>query len=92
MIKDRVKYTPLGFSYVEVTIDEIKNWGGLGICNSCGQFHDKMNLCFVLTDTYCDKCFNEIQERMNDYSKEDIEFDLGVQKDRDIPWYERLLK
>ena len=92
MIKDRIKHTPHGFSYVEVTIDEIRNWGGLGICNGCGKFHDKMNLCFVLTATYCDKCFNEIQERMDGCSQEDIEADLEFQNDRDIKWYEYHLK
>ena len=87
-----IKYTPQGFSYVEVTLEEVQKWGGFGICNGCGEFHDKMNLCFVLNDTYCDECFNDLQERMKTYSKEDIEYDLEYQKDRDIKWYEYHLK
>ena len=85
---DKLKYTPQGFSYVDVTLDEIIKWGGFGICNSCGKGPFKnMKLVFVLTDTYCEKCFCRFLENSKNMSKEDIEYDLNLQKDNDIKWY-----
>ena len=84
---NKVKYTPQGFSYVDVTVYECLRWGGLGVCNSCGQIHQELKLVYVLTDTYCNKCFEKWVERSKNYSKSDIEYDLRVQKDRDIKWY-----
>ena len=83
-----VKYTPQGFSYVDVGIFEVINWGGAGICNYCGigPFSD-LKLVWVLGDTYCTQCFNEWLERAKNYSKKDIEEDLELQKDNDIRWY-----
>lgn len=68
-----IKYTPQGFSYVDVGIFEVINWGGIGICNSCGEgpFRN-LKLVWVLGDTYCEKCFNEWLERAKRYSKNDI--------------------
>lgn len=87
-----IKYTPQGFSYVDVGIFEVINWGGYGICNSCGKgpFRN-LKLVWILTDTYCDKCFNEWLERAKNYSKKHIEEDLELQKDNDIRWYKALL-
>lgn len=87
-MNQKIKYTSQGFSYVDVELDDIIKWGGLGICNSCnvGPF-SKMKLVYVLTDTYCEKCFNKWQERAKNYSKEDIEYDLSVQKNNDEKWY-----
>lgn len=86
-MKSKVKYTPQGFSYVDVTLADCIRWGGLGICNSCGKVCNELKLVFVLTDTYCNDCFNKWQERAKYYTKEDIEHDLNVQKGRDILWY-----
>lgn len=91
-MKKEVKYTPQGFSYVDITLKECINWGGCGICNSCGTIANDLKLVYVLGDTYCEKCFNEWLERAKNYSEEDIKHDLNVQKDRDIAWYEYLLK
>jgi len=85
---DKIKYTQQGFSYVDVGIFEIINWGGAGICDGCGEGpFRKMKLIWVLHDTYCEKCFNEWLERCKSYSKEDINYDLDLQKDNDIKWY-----
>lgn len=83
-----IKYTPQGFSYVDVGIFEVINWAGIGICNSCGEgpFRN-LKLVWVLGDTYCEKCFNEWLERAKHYSKNDIAEDLTLQKGNDIRWY-----
>lgn len=83
-----IKYTPQGFSYVDITIDDCLKWGGLGICNGCnkGPFSE-MKLVWVLNDTYCEKCFNNWLERAKKYDTEDIEEDLAMQKGRDMAWY-----
>ena len=91
-MKDRIKYTPQGFSYVDVTLQECINWGGYGICNSCGKISNDLKLVYVLTDTYCENCFNDFLERAKFFTKEDIEYELNVQKNNDIKWYEYHLK
>ena len=84
-----IKYTPQGFSYVDVTIGDCLKWGGLGICDGCGKgpFRE-LKLIWVLHDTYCEKCFNEWLERAKKYTKEDIEEDLYLQKDNHLKWYQ----
>lgn len=92
-MKHTIKYTPQGFSYVDITLEDCLNWGGLGICNGCGKGpFEKLKLIYVLGDTYCEKCFNNWLERAKTYSKQDIEYDLNVQQGRDIKWYEYHLK
>lgn len=87
-MKNKIKYTPEGFSYVDVSLEDCLKWGGLGICDGCGKGpHLKLKLIWVLHDTYCEKCFNKFLERSKHISKEDIEYDLNVQKDNDIKWY-----
>ena len=84
----RIQHTPQGFSYVDVNLLEIINWGGIGICNSCGKGPFlEMKLVYVLTDTYCKDCFDKWLERLAKIPKEDIKYDLKVQKDNDIKWY-----
>lgn len=85
----QIKYTPQGFSYIDVNLYDVVRWGGAGICNGCNSGPNKyMKLIFVLGDTYCESCFNDWLERSKNYSKEDIESDLEFQKDRDKKWYE----
>lgn len=87
-MEKEIKYTPQGFSYVDVNLFEIAKWGGIGICNSCGKGpFMEMKLVYVLTDTYCEDCFNAWLKRSAKMSKEDIDYDLKVQKDNDIRWY-----
>lgn len=86
---DKIKHTLQGFSYVDVNLNEVKKWGGLGICDGCGKGpYSNMKLVWVLHDTYCSECFNEWLERCKSYFKEDIEYDLELQKDNDIKWYQ----
>jgi hypothetical protein len=46
-----------------------------------------MYLCFGLGDVYCESCFKSIEKRMSTYSKEDIEFDLALQRRSSEDWY-----
>lgn len=32
-MENKIKYTPQGFSYVDVNLLEVIAWGGIGICN-----------------------------------------------------------
>lgn len=89
-MENKIKYTPQGFSYVDVNLLEVIAWGGIGICNSCGHGPFRhMKLIYVLGDTYCDKCFEHFLERSKNMSKPDIEYDLSLQKGNDINWYKR---
>ena len=88
MKENKIKYTPQGFSYVDVSLLEILNWGGLGVCTGCGKYPFKeMKLIYVLTDTMCNNCFYAWLERCKKMSKEDIEYDLNIQKHFHIEWY-----
>lgn len=88
-IEDRVKYTERGFSYVEVTPQENMSWGGMCVCNSCNeQFtEENMYLSFVLADTYCKKCWENILKRQKTYSQEDVDYDLALQNRNHLDWY-----
>lgn len=92
-IKDRILKTEVGYNYIKVTPKEVFNWGGACICNSCNkQFAEDMYLVYSLTDTYCDKCFNEWVERTKKMSNEDIEYDLKKQENYSYKWYKNLLE
>ena len=86
---NRIKTTERGFNYVEVTPVENLNWGGMCVCNGCGKtiFDKPMKLVFVLTDTYCDDCFNKWVERSKTYSREDVDYDLKKQNEMSERWY-----
>ncbi len=85
---EKVKYTPQGFSYVDVDLYDVTKWGGIGICDGCGKGpFFKMKLVYVLGDTYCENCFNQWLERCKKYSKEDIAYDLTIQEGNDKKWY-----
>lgn len=87
-VEDRIEYTPRGFSYIEVTPSEIFRWGGLCICNGCGKRKlENMNLCFVLTDTYCKECWDGILKRQQRFSQEDVDYDLKIQEENALNWY-----
>ncbi len=86
-MENKIKYTPQGFSYVDVTLMDCISWGGLGICNSCGKVCKNLKLVWVLADTYCDDCFNDFLKRSAKSSAQDIEHDLNLQREQDIKWY-----
>lgn len=87
-MKLKIKHTPQGYSYIDVTLANIQNWGGPGICNGCnkGPFK-KMKLIWALHDTYCEDCFNKWLKELKNMSKSDIREDLQLQKYVDKEWY-----
>ncbi len=87
-MKRKIQYTPKGYSYVDVTLEECLNWGGLGICSMCDEVHEELKLIWAIGDTYCNKCFNEWLKRQKMYSQNDIEYDLRLQKQNDKRYYE----
>lgn len=89
-IMSRLKVTKEEFNYIEVTPEEILLWGGICICNHCGKqfLNENMYLVFVLTDTYCKHCFEEWKNRDKGLTKDDIEFDLRLQREMSLKWYD----
>ena len=87
--ESRIMTDETGYNYVRVTPEEVRRWGGFNICNGCnGQFlEEDMNLVFACTDTYCDKCFNEMREIWKSFSKEDIDYDMHIQNKNSLDWY-----
>ena len=87
--ESRIVVHPTGYNYVRVTPTEVMNWGGLCICNHCNEVftNQDMNLCWSLTDTYCDKCFKRIADSWYNLPKEDIAQDLVLQKQMSLEWY-----
>ncbi len=60
----RIKYTEKGYSYIECNVEECLQWGGIGVCDYCGQFmKDKIYLIYILNSAYCPKCFEEWKKR-----------------------------
>lgn len=87
--ESRIITDETGYNYVRVTPEEVRAWGGYNICNGCnGEFLDEdMNLFWAGTDTYCDKCFNEMKKRWKHYSKEDLDYDISKQNEMALDWY-----
>ena len=88
-LEDRIKYTPRGFSYVEITPSECLSWGGMCVCNGCnGQFLDKnLYLIWALGDVYCKDCFEDFLKDEQNLSQEDVDSDLKYQKEEDLEYY-----
>lgn len=83
MQNKQLNYTDKGYSYVKCSNTDCFNWGGLGICDSCGRYiEDEVYLIFILNSAYCKKCFKEWENRSKRY-KEDIQ----LQKESQERWY-----
>lgn len=88
-----IKHTPRGYSYIDVSLEECLNWGGLGICDGCNTGpHQKLKLVWALHDTYCPKCFENWLERQKNYSNSDVEFDVELQNKLDKQYYDAYSK
>lgn len=48
-----------GFLIIETTAEETWRWGGIEICDCCGQKADKGYLIAVLNSWYCWDCYDE---------------------------------
>ena len=87
-MKRKIKYTPKGYSYVDVNLEECLNWGGLGICAMCDEIKEDLKLIWAIGDVYCDECFVRWLERQQKYLKSNIEHDIKLQEENDKNFYE----
>ncbi len=82
-MEKQLQYTKQGYSYIKCNKQDCINWGGLGICDSCGKImNESIYLIFILNQAFCKKCFNDWIDRASRY-EEDIE----LQKENHIKWY-----
>lgn len=82
-MEKELEYTKQGYSYVKCTRQDCLEWGGLGICDSCGELMDEpVYLIFVLGQAFCQKCFDEWKNRTKRYEE-----DIVLQKQNHIRWY-----
>ena len=63
------------FLVLEVTAEELKKVGGLGICDECNQFAESGYYVAVLNHYMCQKCYNEFMSRAINYP-EDAEIEI----------------
>lgn len=52
-----------GFKVIEVSLTECVQWGGLGICDSCGNASFKGYYVAVLNQMFCENCYKKWCER-----------------------------
>lgn len=70
----KIKKDKCGYYYAEVSFKEILDWGGLGICDTCGEpifMNGKIGkLVWVLGGCICERCFNSWQTRNKVYQED----------------------
>ncbi len=77
MIKSKIS---CGWTFYKTTLEEILSFGGLGICDDCGEFHPEGGfLVPVLNHWMCQKCFDEWKSRAKFYSS-DLDFEQSYIK------------
>ena len=84
MKKVKLKYTKQGYSYIQCTREDCIAWGGMSICDDCGNdmLGNEIYLIFILGRAFCKKCFEDWQERAIRYTE-----DLQLQRERHIEYY-----
>lgn len=86
----KVKKDRCGYYYADVSLNDVLNWGGLGICDSCNKpiFVDEKvgKLVWVLGGCICEECFNEWQTRNKVYEE-----DLALQEKYAENYYKNYL-
>lgn len=86
----KIKKDKCGYYYADVEMQEIYNWGGLGICDSCGEpifMNGRIGkLVWVLGGCICEKCFNDWQSRNKRYEE-----DLALQEECAERYYKSYL-
>ena len=79
----KLNYIKQGYSYIKCTADDCFDWGGMAICDDCGErMQDDVYLIFILARAYCPKCFENWIKRAKRY-----EDDIYLQKQRHLDWY-----
>lgn len=84
MLIKKLEYTNKGYSYIKCTKEDCFSWGGMAICDSCGEFMNQdVYLIFILGQAFCPKCFKEWLEHSKRYEE-----DLYLQKQNQERWYQ----
>lgn len=79
----KLEYTDKGYSYIKCAKEDCFNWGGLAICDSCGELmNEEVYLIYILGQAFCPKCFFEWIGRSKRYEE-----DLALQKQNHERWY-----
>lgn len=79
----KLNYTKQGYSYIKCTADDCFDWGGMAICDDCGEIMEEdVYLIFILGRAYCKKCFNDWIKRAKRH-----EDDIRLQNERHLYWY-----
>ena len=86
----RIKKDRCGYYYADVSVQEILNWGGFGICDTCGEPIAKNGkvgkLVWVLGGCICEKCFADWDKRKVKYKE-----DLALQEECAERYYKNYL-
>lgn len=83
MKKAKLNYTNNGYSYIKCTKEDCFDWGGMAICDNCGEtMQEDIYLIYILHSALCKECFEDWAE----YSKK-YEEDLQLQKQNHLAWY-----
>lgn len=79
----KLEHTKQGYSYIKCTKEDCFNWGGMAICDNCGEMmYDDVYLIFILGQAFCPKCFEEWKGRAIRYEE-----DLYLQEQKQERWY-----
>lgn len=79
----KLGYTKQGYSYIKCTKEDCFSWGGMAICDSCGNFiNEEVYLIFILGQACCQKCFQEWAKSASTYKD-----DLCLQQQNQERWY-----
>ncbi len=79
----KLEYTKQGYSYIKCTKEDCFAWGGMAICDSCGEtMNEDIYLIFILGQAFCSKCFKEWIDRTKRYEE-----DLYLQEQNQERWY-----
>lgn len=79
----KIEVTDNGYYYAKVTNKECLNWGGLSVCDLCGEPFNEGYLVFVLGSCICPKCFNSWLKTSKRYEE-----DLHIQQESSEGWFE----
>ena len=78
----KIETTENGYYYAKVTEEECFNWGGLSVCDLCGNPFKEGYLIFVLGSCICPKCFNSWIKTSTKYEE-----DLKFQRESSEEWF-----
>lgn len=69
-----------GFKVIEVSLVEIKGFGGFGVCDSCCMFIEPQNFIAVLNRCYCDNCYSIWMKKAIRYEEDTLYEELSFER------------